>query len=345
MWGRFEVKGVEYRRSLRTGEAKLAAARLKAEREKVVAESHFGEKRPSWKDAFVSWSTAITGHAKPSTVSRYLTSLTQLEPFLANLYLDEVDKALINDIVRRRRSAGVTNATIKRDLTALSSVLNHAEEEEMCEGNPALAKSRRLKEKREPIVLPEPDSIAAVIAKAPGRFADLIEAAWKTGCRLNELRQLSRRNIDLKRGQITLEKTKTRQPRVIDMLSSRCVFERLPKATTTEAVFWHGEDTSEAPASPYLNVSSNFRRLVASAQKAAQRSATKAGTACTFRPFRFHDLRHRFAVDSLREGRGIYDLQQHLGHESVKTTEIYLRFLTAEEQAIARKGSAHNLAQ
>ena len=50
-----------------------------------------------------------------------------------------------------------------------------------------------------------------------------------------------------------------------------------------------------------------------------------------FPPFRFHDLRHRRAVDWLKAARSIYDLQQRLGHASVKTTEIYLKFLTSEE--------------
>ena len=80
--------------------------------------------------------------------------------------------------------------------------------------------------------------------------------------------------------------------------------------------------------------------MVASAQKAAQREAKTNRVECTFRPFRFHDLRHKFAVDALRSGMGIYDLQQHLGHSSVQVTELYLAFLTAEEQAAARKGSA-----
>ncbi len=66
----------------------------------------------------------------------------------------------------------------------------------------------------------------------------------------------------------------------------------------------------------------------------------------TFRRFRFHDLRHRFAVDYLRSGRGsLYDLQQEMGHTSIKVTEGYLVFLTAEEKAQAKDGPARNTAQ
>ena len=46
-----------------------------------------------------------------------------------------------------------------------------------------------------------------------------------------------------------------------------------------------------------------------------------------------HDLRHRFAVDYLKNKVGsIYELPQHLGHTSVKTTEMYLDYLSAPEK-------------
>ena len=51
-----------------------------------------------------------------------------------------------------------------------------------------------------------------------------------------------------------------------------------------------------------------------------------------FKRFRFHELRHLFAVEALRGGMSIYALSKHLGHTSVKTTEIYLAYLTAEEK-------------
>ena len=55
-------------------------------------------------------------------------------------------------------------------------------------------------------------------------------------------------------------------------------------------------------------------------------------------PFTFHHLRHRYAVDYLKGGGSIYDLQQQLGHSSVKTTEIYLAFMTPAEQRVAKFG-------
>ena len=63
------------------------------------------------------------------------------------------------------------------------------------------------------------------------------------------------------------------------------------------------------------------------------------------RAFRFHDLRHWYAVDYLRRRGNIYDLQQILGHNSIKTTERYLAYLTAEQQKQAKYGRAQEATQ
>jgi len=52
--------------------------------------------------------------------------------------------------------------------------------------------------------------------------------------------------------------------------------------------------------------------------------------------FRFHDLRHLHAVEWLRSGRSIYTLQHRLGHDSIKATEVYLKYLAPEEQQRVR---------
>lgn len=333
LWGRITVNGREIRWSLRTDEAEVALSRVKARREREVATAHYGDQRPSWEDAYLAWGEHIAAHAKPSTVKRYDVSLKQLEPFLRNCFLDEIDKGLVGEVIRQRRAVGVTNATIRRDLTALSSVLGYCEEEGWKDDNPALARLRRLKERRDPIVLPEHDHIERVIARAPGLFGPLIRAALLTGCRQDELVTLERRQLDMRRRQVALYKTKTSRPRVIDMLDAHDLFATMPINMRSKHVFWHDDGQQ------YRNVASRFRVFVLDAQKSAQREGVD------FRPFRFHDLRHRFAVDYLKNHHGtLYDLQQHLGHSSVKVTEIYTAYLTPEEARDAKYGSAQNSA-
>jgi integrase/recombinase XerD len=121
---------------------------------------------------------------------------------------------------------------------------------------------------------------------------------------------------------------KRNKMRTIDL--SDAAFEVVRRAASDSAdwLFSHG-------GMKYRQVSSRWRNL-------CDGSAGKAGPDNDgVIPFPFHNLRHRYAVDYLKtplpEGRtpSIYVLSQHLGHTSVKTTEIYLQYLSpAEKQAV-----------
>jgi site-specific recombinase XerD len=243
LWGRIKVKGRDIKWSLRTNDPNVAAVRVQAERERQIAAAYYGDDRKSCQDVMQAWAEHhIPHHVSPNTVKRYLVSLGQLQPPLEGRYIDEIDKAVVTAIVDRRRAAGASTATIRRDLTALSSVLGYAADREWrSDDNPALARLRKLKERR-----------------------------------------------------------------------------------ACPHLFWHHD------GEPYRNVASRFAAIM----KAAARQALKDRR--DFRPFRFHDLRHLHAVEWLKSGRSIYDLQQRLGHESIKTTELYLKFLTPAEVRIVK---------
>ena len=93
-----------------------------------------------------------------------------------------------------------------------------------------------------------------------------------------------------------------------------------PPHPSSAYVFWHGSGAR------YANVSSRIALLIG--------RLVKAGKA---RKFRFHDLRHRFAIEWLRAGGDIYRLSRHLGHRSVKTTEIYLGYVPGGASRVVPK--------
>lgn len=319
LWGRIQVKNSEIKWSLRTGDATVAKRRVKDRRNREVAAAHFGDSRKTYEEAFAHWSGHIISQVSTATAERYACSLSQLEPWLRPLFIDEIDKAKVNEIVDGRRTAGVAIATIRRDLTALSSVLDYSEDRDWREGNPALAKLHKLKERRDPIVLPDHRHIARVAARAPGMLSALTFTALRTGCRQRELVTAERGNLDHVRRQLTV-RGKGNRIRVIALDDE--TYERLrvlPAAIGCKWLFWHDD------GEPYRNVSSRFAAIVKAEYKAAQKAAQAIGNDKDpgFRPFRFHDLRHRHAVDWLKSGRSIYDLKERLGHRSIKTTEIY----------------------
>jgi integrase/recombinase XerD len=372
LWGRIQTGGQDIRWSLRTDDPKVAADRRKKERGRVVGAQRYGEHRRTFAEALEAWGADIADKISPKTLTRYLGSLTVLGPHLDGLYLDEFDKRtptddpeapsglkLVGAIVKARRETFYvptgkktpikpTIATVKRDLTALSSVFDFCVDETWMTSNPvrdwlnpAGRRKSRLKERRDPIVLPEPEHIRMVIERAGGLFGHMIRAAFLTGAREDELGKAQRQHFDRSRRQLTLI-GKRNKLRVIELDDGGedfgfQLFSQLPTTMETKALFWHRpppgrREQGKPKAQPYRSIASNFRRVVAAVAKQAQKQAHD------FRPFRFHDLRHVHAVNWLKSGRSIYVLQQRLGHTSVKTTEIYLQFLTPEEKQRAMFG-------
>lgn len=325
-YARVKTNGRDHRPSLRTRSKAEARKKLR----KILGEiDHVritGEERHSWKGAVVEWHVAMQGAVKDSVLERYVLSLKQCNPVLDGLYVDEVSTKTIAQVVKDRRTGGATNATIKRDLTAISSVLRYCCAQAWREDNPAKAYDRSvIREKRDPITLPDLADIDATVAAATGNFARMIRGAQYSGMRQEELASLERKHLRDKVADLT--KTKTSRPRAVP-LDDRAwgTIKGTPAHISAPWVFWHqdGDDIHR-----YNNVASNFAQLHRRLFKQKKIS----------RKFRFHDLRHWYAVDYLRAGGNIYDLQQILGHSSIKTTELYLDFLTPDEKKTAKHGA------
>jgi integrase/recombinase XerD len=328
-WLRATVNGTEHRESLHTRDVRPARALRDKRLEEIAAARWHGLKRITWKDAVAEWGAHEAGQIAPSTAKRYAVSLLQCEPFLAPYDIDRIDGKVIAALIAGRRASGATPATIRRDLTAISRVLEYSEAMEWREGNPTLSKRRLLKERRDPIVLPERANVEVMIAACSPRFGALVRAAWLTGCRQDELVRLSWRDFNPRAG--TLDVIGKGNKRRAIALSDKAVAHISAQLHTlgSDLIFCrdNGKAYTEA-ASDYVH----FRRKL---------DGKREG----FRRFRFHDLRHLFAVEALRGGMSIYDLSKHLGHTSVKTTEIYLDFLTPAEAEQAKDGLAQNPAQ
>jgi len=206
------------------------------------------------------------------------------------------------------------------------SVLEHAIENDWIDENHTLASRRRLKERRDPIILPNIQAVERAVAAAPGNLAHLIFAAWKTGARQNELVRAERRGLDHARRQLTIRGKRNKQ-RVIELDEETYArLAAIPMSMRSPLLFHHsGGDAYQA-------MSSRWRELMLR----CVRTGTEKGT--EFRRFRFHDLRHLHAVEYLKGGGSLYDLSKRLGHTSVKTTEIYLDHLTPEEEHRAKGG-------
>lgn len=232
IWARFKVRGIEYRESLRTRSVAIAERRMKAVRQQIQDQVWYGAgEAVSWPRAVVAWDGWIKRqHKRPGTIRRYLVSLAQLRPWLDNRDIQAIDADLVRLIVRERARRGVSNATIRRDLSALASVLDAAIDEGWISDNPAHSfDRRRLTEKRDPIVLPDNESIAAVLALGT-RFVDMAAFARLTGMREEEIASLRHDQVDRSRMAISLIHTKGRRAREVPLCpAALAVIDRQPQ--------------------------------------------------------------------------------------------------------------------
>jgi integrase/recombinase XerD len=224
---------------------------------------------------FTAWDVQLTRSVGPKTATRYLCSLKQLAPWLEGRALSEIDGQLITTIIRGRRDIDVTDATIKRDLGGLSSIMNFAVDEEWISENPVLSKLKRLKERRDPIISPSDRDIALVIERAPGMVGQMITAALKTGAREDELAKVKRTDIDHGRKQITVI-GKRNKLRVIDLVpfDGYQFLDALPAFVGKPHLFWH--DKGEA----YTSFAPTFHKLI------KRTAAWAKANGVEFRPFR-----------------------------------------------------------
>jgi integrase/recombinase XerD len=326
LWGRIYINGHEIRRSLQTSDPKVAAQRRRAAQERVIADK-FGDATRHFVEVVEAWSQWITRQVGRNTAKRYACSLDQIQPYLDGKTLAAIDGRLVSEIAQARASAGASNATIKRDLVALSSVINFAIDQGWREDNPVLPRMGRIKERRDPIVLPQRSHIDLVIDRCPGMVADVVKAAMATGARQDELLKARRDSVDHDRQQLTIIKGKGNKQRVIDLdpFGGYALLSSLPAYAGKPLLFWHSNGEG------YKSFAANFGRTI------RQTAAWAKANGVEFRPFRFHDLRHWHAVQWLKEGRSIYDLQRRLGHTSINTTEAYCEYLTADEERVAKQ--------
>lgn len=299
--------------------------------EKATGAARYGEDRKIFLAAKLEWQKHIDTHVAPKTGLRYDCSIRQIQSFFVSRYIDEIERSDIMEM-RRKRQEKVSNATVRRDLQALSSLLEFAEFNGWRQGNPAALVLKRTKERRDPILLPTEADYEFMLSRLSPTMKAITIAGRATGARIGELAYVKRTDLDARGRTLTvIGKGNKRRAVEIDEKTVEALA-KLPASLKTKCLFHFDGDEAK-------NASFIFSKATKAARLAAQKLERE------FTGFRFHDLRHWFAVEWLKAGRSIYDLQQHLGHSSVATTEIYLEFLTKEEQEKVKRPAETSLAR
>jgi integrase/recombinase XerD len=152
----------------------------------------------------------------------------------------------------------------------------------------------------------------------------VIKLLFGTGCRVEELVGTKLEDVDTVRGEIHIHASRTKSQQYRDVIIPQSMIPDLDGwiRSLPEGSIWlfPGRDHSK-------HISQRWIRMVvdkAARQSGIQRSYATSKAGKTLNIVSPHTMRHLHAVHALDSGIPLNDLQQQLGHQSVRTTSIYL---------------------
>jgi integrase/recombinase XerD len=209
LYSEFQVKGKPIRVNLKTDNPAIARQAVEQLKKRIIADVYHGGAPRTVLDVIAEWKAFMEGRpgdrwdgqVSQSTFRRYCVSLMQLAPLIESKNLSDIDGKLVGRIVRER-GVVVTKATVKRDLVALSSVMNFAVAAEYRDSNPVLPWLKTVKERRDPITEPRDQDIELMIQRGRGMWPQLIRAALVTGVREGALVNSKREDLNHERKEL-----------------------------------------------------------------------------------------------------------------------------------------------
>jgi integrase/recombinase XerD len=314
-WVRFRSNGQHVRRSAHTSKKAEALAFLQRLLAEHAANARGDHPRQRYEEAVERF--LCEASIKPKTHACYTSSDRACRPTFEGRYLDEIDRRLLGEFVSKRKQAGVSDTTVRRDLAFLSSMCAMAVRWGTLDTNPVTAFGKRtLKEARPRTRFLTQAEYEALLANAAEHVRPAITLAVETGLRKEELFGLTLSAIDLSRREIRLDQTKSGMPRRVPLsdvavATIKALLIR-PGGVKTAYLF------AKEDGSRYADMKKGFN--------AACRRAKIAG-------LRWHDLRHTFASWFVQAGGDLYHLSRILGHATTQMTARYSHLRTGDLHA------------
>jgi integrase len=318
-----DAGGKRIRKATQTANRKEAAALEAKWKLEAHNQKHWGEAPTRTFDELMLRYLQETASTKRSA-PRDVASARHLYAAFTGRDMQAIGVPEVRSYITTRKEAGVTPATINKELGLLSAAINYARKEwGWVLINPA--QGRRLKEPEARLrwlTRAEAAALlraAATIPKA-NHLADFITLALHTGCRRGEMLGLEWRRVDLQRGLILLESehTKAGRRRYVP------INETARAALLSRARF----RATHCPDSQWVFANRAGKRI-----GSVKHSFTSACKVAGIADFKVHDLRHTCAAWLVSAGIPLPEVRDLLGHRSVTMTEKYAHLEPANVRA------------
>lgn len=249
-------------------------------------------------------------------------SIRHLKEFFGDVPCSEIDIDRIDEYKTKRKTDGVEEATIDRELSCLRSIFIRARRKKRIKErpyfklyNPHNARKRTLTD----------EELERLLFALPIHQRPIVLTARYTGMRLSEILNLKWEQVNLKRKLIFVPRpmTKNNQPKVVP-ISARLlkVYNRMKKESKSEHVF-------------------TYRGKKLKVIKEGFKDALKEAE---IKDFRFHDLKHCFVTGAKRNKVDEDMIMRITGNESVECFRRYhnpsdIDLLDAIEKATESDGT------
>ena len=279
----------------------------------------------------------LTGRS-PLTVSAYAESCrNHIKPFLGRYRLDAITPVLVQKFINKLVAQGLSSKTVKKIHGVLHRTLQQAVLIGYLRTNPAdvcnLPKARRAPVK--PLSDEQITALMDALNQSGHPYADLYIVTLFTGMRQGEVLGLGWEDVDFRSGTILVHRQlrrlkergagydyaepKDHASRVIKPAPSVMTLLKQHRIHQSELQLAAGPAWSNPMNLVFTNelgghlthitVYRHFKQIIAE---------------LGFPDFRFHDLRHTYAVVSLENGDDIKTVQENLGHATAAfTLDVY----------------------
>lgn len=250
----------------------------------------------------------------PQTLKAYSALFTEFINFFPNREVDDLEEKDIMDfsthlVINRKVSSSYQNQAINAIKFYFEKV----------KGGPRKFYSidRPQREKILPEVCSEEEVVSILKNTSNLKHRAILTTIYSAGLRISELINLKISHIDSNRMQIRVEQSKGKKDRYT-LLSPKTLklLREYIKEYRPNFYLFEGQGSAKETPVPYA---------ARSIQAILKESAKKAGIT---KSISVHTLRHSFATHLLEHGTDLRYIQNLLGHESSKTTEIYTHVTT-----------------
>jgi integrase len=266
---------------------------------------------PTLRVAATQWK-ATRLDVSEGTLATYDVALGRILPTLGTASLDTITVTNVAELVARLHADGLKRQTIRKTVSVLAMVLDHAR----VNPNPARDKQtvKLPREERRQLQPPSADHVTDAVRLLPSRYRLPTLVLDATGMRIGELEALSWGDIDEPRGRWRIATSKTGRPRWIT-----------PPAAIFEAVTALVPRDDRVPERPVFEGFGSDRYRTA---------LTRACTAAGIPLFSPHDLRHRRVSLLHLSGTPWARIGEIVGHDDITTTSRVYTHVLADETEV-----------